>query len=152
MGAEMTRRLLHHQSTLECGWTTAHKAGNLEHTADSSNVWRVSFLGWTKPLPAVELLSAPSRQLVWFQILFASCLRVFFIAQFSYSERVSLLLLFTLAGRAQWICSVSGTSRKYFELITFLFKEFPSRVECYNLEGNVYNSGVLGIYCCEQML
>ena len=35
-GAEMTRRLLHHQSTLECGWTTAHKAGNLEHRAHTA--------------------------------------------------------------------------------------------------------------------
>jgi hypothetical protein len=141
----MTQRQLHHRSPAPARMT-AHKAGNLEHTAQPaghSTGWRVALPG---PLlvsassKVAQLVSASSRQLVWSQSLGSlSPLKVSVQLSFCLWERDSHLLLLTLAGRGLVNLVHFRDFLKLFELFTSLLKELPCKMECFNLRGNLHN-------------
>lgn len=89
-----------------------------------------------------------SKQLNWFLLLPCdytrvdhhlsfSPLKVFFAVQLlCVGEEFSAFIAYSGRNEVYRIWSFSGTSWTYFELFTFLIKEFPSGMRCFSLEAN----------------
>ena len=114
------------------GNNSSQNLGNLGHTVQPA--WCST--GWRMSIPSGSGDLRLPQEFGWFLLLpgnwsgrlhhSMSCLRVTYCSL----QQV----------RTYWIWLVPRTSWSYFELFTFLFKDLPWRMECFNVGGNCYTT------------